>query len=906
MQPVSSPLVSTLYAGSIPQAKLSPPRPSTAQVPRAVMQARLQEALRARLVLVRAPAGFGKTTAMQQLRTQYESAGIATAWLTLDAADNDVSRLLHCMGSAVRALDAQAGTASDLFGVLNALARDNLPFALFLDDFEVLQSDAVMGLVRQFAEQLPACGRLVIGSRAMPEMGLGRMRARGQLLEIDAAALRFTEDEASEFFRLRGCALPPKAMAQLLDKTEGWISALWLASLALEKRGQYREFVERFSGTDQAVAEYLAEDVLAQQSEEVRDFLLRTSILRTLDPRVCEALVPRCDCAAMLGRLDAENLFLTPLSGDNGSYRYHSLFADFLRAQLAREQPREVARLHLAASGWYESQARPVPAIEHALEGGDFPHALHLLREHAEHLLEQGRMRLLSRWFAAIPAELLVDEPLLQVAAVYAECFTRGAWQAQQRLDRSPAQHSADASVQAHLNALRPLLLATMDRVEEALPAGRAALMHVPSCRPFADSTLANAMAFVVSVMGDAREAYALLDAAHGTQDGSIFSRMYSESVQGVLDQSEGRLRQAAARFRVALAATPRAASYNPTNGNAWAGVLHAGVLYESNDLDVADHLLNVYLPLARDAGLPDHVIVSYRMRARIAFLRGDVDSAFGLLTELEFLGHDRQLPRVTASARLEQARIFTLQGNGQAAADALQRADDPAVWPRIERLRFAAHEVEDIAIGRLRWRLRFGHGLGELERDLAAHVTQAQASGRRHRELKLRLLSALALARNGRHGESLEALSGVLHHTAQEGFMRLLLDEGALLAPLLRRFQRDARCARDAGPIIVDHVAQLLEALDRSGELIEPEEPPDAADAGAVDAPPVLVDPLSRKELKVLELVASGYSNAAMAERLFVSESTVRTHLRSINVKLGARSRTQAVALARRLGVVR
>ncbi|RYF77882.1 MAG: helix-turn-helix transcriptional regulator, partial [Comamonadaceae bacterium] len=676
----------------------------------------------------------------------------------------------------------------------------------------------------------------------------------------------------------------------------------------------------------------LAEDVLAQQSQEVRDFLLRTSILRTLDAQVCQALAPRSDCPALLARLEAAHLFLSPLGDDARSYRYHSLFADFLRAQLQRERPEEFARLHLAASGWYEAAGRPVPAIEHALQGGDPPHALHLLAQHAEALLEQGRMRLLARWLGTLPPALLADQPLLQAVAVCAHCFTHGAWQAQRQLDASTAcLASTDPAVQAHVNALRPLLLAMMDRVEEALPAGRAALARLPTCRPFADNTLTNAMAYVVSLMGEPDEAHRLLDAARRTQGGSLFSRMYTEAMEGVLDLAEGRRRQAAARFRVALAATPRAASYNPTHGNAWAGVLHAGMLYESNDLAGADHLLNVYLPLARDVGLPDHVIASYRMRARIAFLRGDVDAAFGLLTELEYIGQQRQLPRVTASARLELARIFTLQGNRQAAAEALARADDAAVWPRVQRLRFAAHEVEDIAIGRLRWTLRFGSAEAAralLTGELAALRDEAASRGRRHRELKLGVLAALAESRAGQQGAALNTLAAVLHPCSREGFMRLLLDEGPALCGLLRRLQARLRQAESADPLVASHVAQLLAAsgeaedvaadadnsVDADRAAHHPRPWPAAASAADARVPPAPLAPpagaaietLTRKELRVLELLAAGYSNAAMAEKLFVSDSTVRTHLRNINAKLGARSRTQAVALARGAGVLR
>ncbi|MBO9641742.1 MAG: helix-turn-helix transcriptional regulator [Pseudacidovorax sp.] len=878
-------------------AKLSPPAAPAAQVLRQAIARQVHEAARARLLLVRAPAGFGKTTAMRQMRDRFEAEGIATAWLTLDGADNDVPRFLQSLGAAVQALGIEPAPGSGLGDPIAALGHDALPFALFLDDFEVLQSPAVIGLVRQLLDGLPRQGQLVIGSRSLPDLGLGRLRARGQLLEIDAALLRFSAAEAEEFFRLRGEALPRDTLERLLAKTEGWAGALWLASLALQRHGAAgSDFVERFSGSDRAVADYLAEDVLAQQSEEVRDFLLRTSVLRVLDAQVCAAVAPRADCAALLAQLEAGHLFLAPLASDARSYRYHSLFADFLRGQLARERPGDVARLHLAASGWYEAQGRPVPAIDHAIEGGDHPHALALLARHAERFLEEGRMRLLDRWFAALPPEQLAGQPLLQMVATWAECFTRGPWQALQRLQASGCETSEDAAVRAAVNGLQPLLLAMMDHPEDAYPVGHANLRRLPTCRPFADSALANAMAYIVSVMGEQHEAHRLLDAARRSQAGSIFNRMYTEAMEGVLDLAEGRLRQAAARFRVALSATPRSASYNPTQGNAWAGVLHAGVLYESDDPAGAEHLLSVYLPLARDVGLPDHVIAAYRMRARIAFLQGDVDSAFQLLTELEYLGHDRQLPRVVASAKLEHARLLMLQGNRDAAADMLERADDAAVWDRVRRLNLPAHQVDDIAIGRWRWQLRFGDAEA-VRQALAPAIAEADTLARRHRALKLRVLLALAQARAGAAAEAQAVLAVVLAETAREGFVRLLLDEGPALAPLLRALQADRARLDEAGPIYADHVARLAAAF---GEAHEDE--PAASDAP--QAP--LAEPLTRKEIRVLELLAAGYSNAAMAEKLFVSDSTVRTHLRNINLKLGARSRTQAVALARQAGVVR
>ena len=915
-------------------SKLNPPATTATQVPRDAVCQRMAEAGAVKLVLVRAPAGFGKTTAMVQARERLAARGVSTAWLTLERTDNDVPRFLACLGPAIGQIvgdapaDGHAGRlgnprAGAPLAVVDALARHGAPFALFLDDFELITEPAVLGLVREIIDHLPRRGQLVLGSRSLPDLGLGRLRAAGQLLEIDTEQLRFSPAEAQRFFALRrpgmaAAEVPSPIDARQIDdlhrKTEGWIAALWLASMALDavlaRQGSVAEFIAQFSGSDRAVADFLAEDVLARQTPEMRDFLLRTSILRQFNAPLCQALNPRRDSARILDALDAAHLFITPIarSGSTGQagepreWRYHSLFADFLRAQLAREQPDELARLHLAASGWYEAEGRPVPAIDHAIEGGDAPLAIELLSQHAMDFLQQGRMRLLARWFAALPAAALANRPMLQVVSLWACTLTRGPWVAMDLLQQSDCAHSTDPAVRAHVDALQPMLLAMMDRVEDANTIGREHLARVPTGQPFADGVLCNAMAHVLGVMGEPEQAQRLLDAARRGQQGDGFNRMYSESVEGLLDLQQGRLRQATARFRMAVGAQP-AGGYPPTHGNAWAGVLHAGAVYEAHQLAQAEHLLNVYLPLARDVGLPDHMILSHGMRSRIAFERGDIDDALAALTELEYLGHHRQLPRVVASARLERARILMLQGQAEAAAQALDRADDVAVWTRVARHQHSAHDVDDMAIGRLRWQVLFGDATAAA-RTAGLAAAEAMANQRQRRALKLQVLQALALQRADGPGDmtaGVNLMTRVLQVAQAEGFVRLLLDEGPAVGTLLRRTRavlHEAPGAR-VDPLLDDHLQRLISL---SGE----EPVSDEADAPAAPSAPLPLDePLTRKEIRVLQLLAEGYSNSAMAEKLFVSDSTVRTHLRNINLKLGARSRTQAVAIARKRAVI-
>ena len=891
-------------------AKLNPPAATAAQVQRATVWEAVRCAPLAQLILVRAPAGFGKTTAMAQIRTRMEENGVVTSWLTLDNADNDASRFLEGLAAAIDKItrdDSSTGAApsptqSEL-SLVDRLVAHPSPFALFLDDFQHIHEPAVLGLMRQIIEHLPRRGQIVIGSRSLPDLGLGRLRARGQLLEIYSDVLRFSLAETAEFFNeRRGLPLQPEDLSRLQSKTEGWVAALWLVSVALERREARSEFITRFSGTDLSVADYLANDVVGSQSQHVRDFLLRTSILRHLNAPLCDALMDRNDSALMLKQIEASNLFLGPIEAEDGTYRYHSLFASFLRGELARERPGEIPELHRRASLWYEAQGREVPAIDHALGAKDYEHALRLLSLHADDLLGQGRMRLLQRWFASLPDDVLGRYPLLQPAYLWAQCFTRGPWEAMALLEHMECREMDDPDVKAHVLALRPVLLSMMDRHEEAAEVGRERLLHLPTGKSFPNAVMTNAMAYVFSVTGQYDEARRLLDAARRTQSErvSAFNMMYSESVEGIIDLQEGRMRQATARFRMAVSAT-RASTYAYTNGNAWAGVLFASALYEANECDQAERLLHVYMPLAEDVGLVDHMISGHVMLSRIAFYRGDVDRAWQALTELEYLGHRRRLPRLVVSAKLERSRVLLLQGYTHASREELDRAGEREIWQWVRGLRLLANDLDYPELAQLRLEIFSGHAakaLPALEREIA----QATASARHRRVLKLRILHSLALDCSGNEAAALAELGDVLHTTCAEGFVRLIIDEGDRVGALVHRYEALGRGqgSRPRDPILTEYLHRLLQGFGPGLAEAEPAMP--AVPAGNAARP----EPLTRKEIRILQLLAEGYSNSAMAEKVFVSDSTVRTHLRNISAKLGANNRTQAVAMARRSGLIR
>ncbi len=903
-----------MTAARIIDAKLRPAAAETNQVqrPRIVGLARDE----ARLILLRAPAGYGKTTAMVQFRRSLEKDGTATAWLTLDAGDNDVARFMRCLTQALRQIPEFANHLTEKAvgdaTLIGPLARSSQPFALFLDDAEAVHSRAVFDVLQYLVDQLPACGKVIIGSRTLPGLQLARMRARRQLVEIDAAALCFSLVETQELLGLRGHGkLADGDVRRLHVKTEGWIAGLWLASMALESRQSKSAFIASFSGSSMTVADYLLDDVFRQQSVGVQDFLLRTSVLRVLTPALCEAVVPNVDGSRMLRELSSHNVMVTPIDGEEGSYRYHSLFASFLQSQLRHDRRGDLAALHEAAARWFEANGKPVPAIDHLLEAGLVDRASALISRHMLALLSQGRMRLLARWFEALPGGSLDPHPRMRIVQIWAVCFTRGPAEAMQRLQDSDLPGSEDPEVWPLVSALVPALLSMMDRYDDAYRIGQQSLARLPSEMAFADNALINVMSNVFTVKGLSFEAMQLVDRNRRSPSSreSALTSMHAETMAGMLELVEGRIHEAKARFHTALKISC-IDNDGLTYGNAWPGVLYAAMAYERNDIVTAVDLLRVYLPVARDIGLADHMIHGYRMLARIAFGDGDVDECFRLICELENLGYRRQLPRVVASAHLERARIQLLQGRAPAARAELDRASS-ADWHGASKLRLFGNDVDDLTLSRLRWEAVAGDARHAALR-LAREAAEAVSAQRHRRATALRLVHSIALVRHEGVESAVSLLAQTLRRCAAQGLVRLMVDEGPTMGMLISRLAASLKSddtAASADPL-ARYVRELLQAFGL--QACEPTEA-ERSVAGLVGSKPeatrvttLLLDPLTQKELFVLRLLADGYSNSAICEKLSISDSTARTHLRNINSKLAVGSRTQAVSAARQLGLIR
>lgn len=904
-------------SGVLP-SKLNVPLLTSFHLSRERLGKQLTDAQATRAIVLRAPAGFGKTTVMLQHASAATAQGKTIAWLNLDAADNDIDRFLVHLERAVTPAAAPLATPGGERGVLELIERisaSTQPFVLFLDEFEAIQSSAVLDVIRQILEHMPPAWQLVIGSRITPGLGLARLRARGQLVEIGLGQLRFSDEEAHAFlYGQRGLNLSAALITRLQKMTEGWATALWLASVALERHPDPETFLDTFSGSDAAIDAFLAEEVLSKQPQSVREFLMRTSVLKQLSAPVCDAVLDRNDSAHVLAQLDQAGVFLIALD-QAGHYRYHSLFADFLGLRLAREAPSASRRLHLRASSWYETAGWPVAAIEHALAAGEHVSVTRLLELHAEKLLDVGRFRLLARWFDRLAPASIDLHPKLRVIHAWALAFShrvREAADLLEQLDRFAHEHADqwDAELHAHRLALRPVIQIMLDRSEgAALEIAIANHRQLDPAFGFPYSVLTNTLATLQGGLNHYGEARALLDEARRShfKIGSTFNLVIAECVEGGISLRQGRLQDAISRFRVAMnhmALEPR----SRVQGHALAAVLLAEALYESGDAEQAGRLLSVYLPLARELGLGDYLVRGHFTLARLAWHRGEHEQAFQALVELEYHGRQDHLARLIVCAELERSRLALLRGDNLAAVAHLRRAQDTEDAQMDPRRVMPLHDIESVELAQLRLKVCVGQtpsALAEALVEIPACIENARHDECHLLALHLLLLWAEALQRSGQIAEARQRVVEALAQAAPQGLVQPFADEGPVVASLALSCWRTAAGSGRQQQSAFAAFGARLEAACASVALAGM-----AASATALATPAArtecgLDESLTVREIHVLKLLAQGKSNAAIADGLFVSENTVRTHMRNISAKLGARNRTAVVVRARELGLI-
>jgi len=901
-------------AGPLLKSKYRMPVRRLGAVPRRRLADRLAAASRLPLTVLSAPAGFGKTTLLTEWLADTAADGTTVAWLSLDRRDNDPvlfwTYLVSALQAAVpglgdTALGLLAPSSRSTDAALAALLNDleGLPddLVLVLDDYHLIDAAEVHAGMAFVLEHQPPQLHLILATRVDPPLPVAQLRAGGRLAELRAADLRFRPEEAAAY--LNGAmvlGLSEQDVATLGERTEGWIAALQLAALSLQGREQAGAFIAEFAGDDHYIVDYLAEEVLGRQPEEVRDFLLQTSILDGLSGPLCDAVTSQAGGKAMLVALERANLFLVPLDDRRQWYRYHHLFADVLHAHLLDERPDEVAGLHQRASAWYAAHDDVSRAIDHALAGGNAGRAADLMELAMPVMRRQRREAELARWIRALPEEVLRTRPVLDVAFVGALMQALTFDTAAERLDRVEAAVRAPdgswperppahlvvvdedhyRSLPAHLAMYRAALALAHGDLAGTISCARDALVLAPAADPLARAA-AGALAGLASwATGDLSGAHAAYteSVAGLTSAGFLADVLGCTITLGDLRRTQGRLTAAVRTYQAALELAATAPGTEPLRGTADMHVGLAGVLLERNDLAGAREQLAVSRRLGEHNGLPQN---PYRWRVVLARLRaaeGDPDGALTLLEEAERVYAGDFAPDVqpvaATRARLRIRRAELAHAQDWARERQLSAEDDLSYLREYEHLTLAR-----LLIARCRAEPA-SSGVGTVLGLLGRLLVAAESGGRVASVLEVLVLQASAHHAGGELPAALAALRRAVVLAEPEGYVRLFLDEGPPMVGLLKALQKQ--------PDAPGYLRTLLASPNDRGAVVQR-----------------LVEPLSERELDVLRLLGGDLGGPDIARQLSVSLNTVRTHTKNIYAKLGVSDRRAAVRRARDLRLI-
>jgi LuxR family maltose regulon positive regulatory protein len=913
--------------------KLHAPLPTGLLVVRPRLIAHLDDALRRPLTAVIAPPGFGKTTLVSGWAARVHTRGQASvAWLTLDQHDDDPARFWNAVIAALQTIDPILGcevlpflstiTISSLEHLLTPLVnqlaeRSAAPIVLVLDDYHEISALAIHAGLAFLIDHFPPHIHLIVTSRSDPPLPLARLRARSQLSELRVADLRFTGQEAADFLNdVMGLELAPETITALEHRTEGWVAGLQLAALSMQHHTDRAEFVRTLSGSHHYILDYLAEEVLHRQPAHIRDFLLYTSILDRFCAPLCDAVTGGTDAAAALATVERVNLFLTPLDDERRWYRYHTLFAEMLRARLSQEHGAIISELHRRASAWFSEHAAGDTtmlgeAIQHALAAGDDHDAAQLVDASAETLWVRNDLLTLRSWLLALPTSVLHGHPRLALMLAQILVFNASFADVPPLLDAAAAALESAAlpadeerALRGGIAAVRVHTLRLADRYDEALIQARQALELLPASEGIGRALAAFGLAITQHMQGNLPVAEASYRTAIGLGEvvGDRSTEITTRCMHGRILLDRGNLLGAEVAFQQALTHATIGSQRMPIAG--WALIGLGSIAHARHSLPTTADWLMQGLDLARSGGIRNAIYLGSGALVRLRLAEGDLADAHAVAAQL-----------------VQETRISRI-GNFMRWADALQalvelRSNNLSAairWARIAQPRADMLMFTDKAAFTVFVRVLLATGQAEA----ALRCTRAQRAliapfDHIKTQIELYLLDATALLAKGELDAARVALDSALAMAAPRGLVQLFVEAGAPIATLLAQRQ-------GSGPLGT-FAAQLLEIVDRNAAM------PDLpfvveTDAGAhprgqfqylehlpalaaVVDDTTLVEALSERELEVLALMAVGRSNQEIADRLIISVPTVKKHGSNIFGKLQATNRTEAVARARELGLL-
>lgn len=870
--------------------KIAPPACHPCFIPRQRLATQLRHVIDAPVTLISAPAGFGKTTSMQEaLQRFHKEREAAFAWLTLDAHDNDpvqfwryMALALHtafpdCGAAMIQALAGpQPAPVRPLLAVtLNEIAAQPQRLLLVLDDYHLIESPALHEDLTFVVDHAPSNLHVVIITRADPPLPLHHWRARGLLLEVRAADLRFDQREAAALLNdVMRLGLSEADIATLLDQTEGWPAGVYLAGLALREDAAMpslarRDRIARLAQSNRFIIDYLTEEALAQQPAEIRTFLMRISILDRFCGSLCDAVAGTTGSAALLETLAQGRLFIIPLQwlSPDGEpwFRFHQLFGDLLRGQARRTFPEDIDLLYRRAAAWHAAHGDVEQAVDYAFAGHDGAHAAQLIERSASTLVMEGRASLLEHWLNLLPDAWRQTLPRASVAFAWA-LILRGRYsEVAPYLDQAEATIPLDdLPLRGELHAARAVLAEMQGMAAEALTHARQALDLAPADHLIAQAVAHTAIAGALRASGDVDAAIAAYEQAVPLCQAARLPlpALLGRAHLGLLYLMQGRLSSAEAALQPAL----QSALFIPAASPVF--IAYSAILIERNQLDEAQRHLQHALNLAQQSGHTAALAQCQIHLARLRRAQGDLAGAQVALDAAATFVAQGVPAWIEPLLIEERVHLYLNQG-------AVTRARH-ALAGRGTEVEAAAGAVrEALPLARARLLLHQGRTT-DARALLDTVISSAEQSGRRGRMIEALTLRALACNALNDEAAALDDLQRALAIAEPEGYVRIFLNAGACLARLLHRI----------GNVYAN---RLLEAF-----------PPSVRERAA-DVQE-LPEPLTDRERDVLRLMARGLTYQQIASELIVSVNTVRYHIKSLYSKLQVNSRTLALARAREL----